>query len=150
MKDHSYIVKTIIQNQIAMADENHYFLSTEIIKSRAHTLMDLECKNSFQNGFCRVGLNQIIEQWLYTFGYYSIGKGRFVNLDKCFDERSLDLVIQNAENNVLIKRKAYKKKRELANGQGRFHFVGNKLNGLVFAMTPEEYDSYVDAHTVGM
>lgn len=149
MKDYSYIVKTVIQNLIASADENHYFLNTQVIKERLSNHIDTKCDTDIKTAFCRIGLANTIERWLYNFGYYSIGKGRFVNLEKCYDERSLDLVIQNAERDVDIKKKAYKRKRELANGQSRLNIVGNEINGLVFAMTQEEYDSFVDNHTIG-
>lgn len=149
MKDYSYKVKTIIQNMINAQDDAHYFLNTAIIRPLVIDALDVEYEDETARDISRIGVDQLMERWLYSFGYYSIGRGRFVNLDYC-DERALDLIIENSESDVESRQKALKRKRDYADGRGKFLINGNIISGWIFSMTQEEYDAYVDKHTVGM
>ena len=149
MRKVSMIIKEIVIGLIAEAnDKGKHVLKVGTIRERAKRHIGTKCTDENHEVLYAIGMDQLIYQWLNTYGFYSVRVGRFVNPDHCKNEHYLEEILKNSENNLEGRRKALERLKALRDGQISMLIVENDWVGLDVPMTEEEFVDYLEADAV--
>lgn len=149
MRRVSATVKNIIEDLISEATtKGKHVLKVETIRSRAERHIGTKCEDEDHEVLYSIGLNQLIYQWLNTFGFYSVRIGLFVNPDVCNNVQYLEAIINNASNSIDGRIKAMERLKAKRDPQISMKFEDEDVVGFDVPMTEEEFVDYLLADAV--
>jgi hypothetical protein len=86
-----------------LEDTGKHLISTKTIREQTLARLDLGGINEESEYLIDIGLTQVIQGVLFYHGYRSVGRGYFINLEKCNDPVYLQRLYNRAETSAEAK-----------------------------------------------
>ena len=132
-----------------MQELGKHLIKTETVMLRLRNHIDMSDETPEREELLRDGAKQLIQGRLYALGYFSITKGRFVNLVECKNLRYLKMLFDSKDSTLEVKTIARNKMKKLKGLNGQMVFTPDPLDPellkLIETKTEEEVMQDIEA-----
>lgn len=127
---------------------NRHAIKTQTLKSRCLNHISLDSNND-ETAYCaKIGFDQVVQSRLNQHEYRSIGRGNFVNLEKCTDANYLAVMLKEAQLTVDEKTSVRNRIKKLCDGQGEMSFNEDGSVDIGFNLTENEFWAKVEKDAI--
>lgn len=137
----SEIVDTVIATiEEQMHTEKKHLMKTNTVFSRCSIHIDLTDDSPEREELLEIGMKQVIQSRLYSYGYFSVTTGYFVNIAECDNLWYLKLIIDGKDTTIESKVEARNRIKELKGLAGQMQFVPDEDGVLAWHETKTTED----------
>lgn len=141
----SEVVDTVLNlAEEELRSTGKHLIKTETILKRVKGHINLADESQEREELLLIGIKQVIQSRLYCHGYFSIGKGYFVNVDRCQNTWYLEQIIDSKEDVLDQKAKAKKRLEELIGMNGQMYIDLDEAGNDIYKTTKTEREVIED------
>lgn len=130
--------------------EGKHLIKTETLFSMCSSEIDITDNTAERAELLEIGMRQLMQSRLYSFGYFSVSTGYFVSIAECDNLEYLNMIINSKDDVIEKKVKARNRLKELKALDGQMQFVPDEsgILNMIETRTREEIEADLEADAI--